>query len=66
MLIFGFVFMCACVIQSFALEEGNSELDALRQENEALKAQMAQLSAQLLDVSSDTSSFSLIYTLFFF
>lgn len=49
--------MCVCVIQGFAAGEGNSELEVLRQENEALKAQMAQLSAQLLDVSSNTNFF---------
>lgn len=53
--------LCVCVIQGCATGEGNSELEVARQENEALKAQMAQLSAQLLDVSSNTSSFSLIF-----
>lgn len=50
------LFGIVCVIQGFAAGGGNSELEVLRQENEALKAQMAQLSAQLLDVSSDTIS----------
>lgn len=35
--------------------QGHSELELLQQENEALKAQMARLSTQLLDVSCDTS-----------
>lgn len=43
------------VFQGCEAGQGHSELELLQQENEALKAQMARLSTQLLDVSCDTN-----------
>lgn len=43
-----FLYMC-CVFQ------GHTELESLQQENEVLKAQMARLSTQLLDVGCGTN-----------
>lgn len=52
-----------CVFQGCEAGQGHSELELLQQENEALKAQMARLSTQLLDVSCDTNQCSLILLL---
>ena len=43
------------MVQGRELGQGHAELEILQQENEALKAQMARLSAQLLDVGHSTN-----------
>lgn len=44
-----------CVFQGREAGQGRTELESLQQENEALKAQMARLSTQLLNVSGGTN-----------
>lgn len=41
------------IIQGCEAGEGRSELEGLQQENEALKAQMARLSTQVLEVPTN-------------
>lgn len=50
-----FLLHVLCVFQGREAGQGRTELESLQQENEALKAQMARLSTQLLDVSGGTN-----------
>uniref|UniRef100_A0A665TL56 Ninein (GSK3B interacting protein) n=1 Tax=Echeneis naucrates TaxID=173247 RepID=A0A665TL56_ECHNA len=53
--------VCVCVC---GYEAGHAQLESLQQENEALKAQMARMSAQLLEVH-DTTVYSLLLLVLF-
>ncbi len=52
-----FLLHVLCVFQGREAGQGHTELDSLQQENEALKAQMARLSTQLLEVATFFLSF---------
>ncbi len=52
--------LCVCVFQGHEAGQGHTELESLQQENEVLKAQMARLSTQLLDVRRGTNFSPLI------